>query len=61
MNNENKKSIYSRMKKKDLLILCGYRNIKAAYKDGINNEVDKFGNKYYPKITRKYLIKLLSL
>jgi hypothetical protein len=37
-----------RLKKKQLLRLCGYKNIKAAYKD--------LGTKY--TITKKYLISM---
>lgn len=52
---ENRKKILKirnkllRMKKKEVIKYCGYKNIKAVYKD--------LGNKIY--ISKKYLIKLI--
>ena len=49
-----------RMKKKRVLRIAGYRNIKHALKDGINKSVDSMGNASYTNLSKKYIARLIA-
>ncbi len=49
-----------RMKKKRVLRIAGYKNIKDALKDGINKKVDNLGNASYVNLSKKYIAKMIA-
>ncbi len=55
-----------RMKKKRVIRIAGYKNIKAALRDGINQEIDGFnpssGKPLYRevKLTKKYMARIIA-
>ena len=42
-----------RMRKKRVIRIAGYKNIKAALRDGVNKEVDRMGKAYLLILMRK--------
>lgn len=52
-----------RMKKKDILRLAGYRNIKHALKDNINRKVTLIAGHpifSYDKLTKKFIARIIA-
>jgi hypothetical protein len=49
-----------RMKKKRVLRIAGYKNIKHALKDGVNRSVDMNGNVSYVNLSKKYIAKIIA-
>jgi hypothetical protein len=48
------------MTKKRVIRIAGYKNIKAALRDGVNKEVDRMGKAYYKNLSKKYLAKIIA-